>query len=118
MQRAYQKEAEEAKRQAAAEAVRLRTAVDQVLSTESGRAVFQFLARFCGYNRPVVRVDKTGKVDLDGMAYNAAQQAVYLALRGLATPVLLRAVEERAPVPFTHAGDSESSEKENVNPNA
>ena len=81
----------------ATEKLRLSGAVDEVLKTESGRLVFIELFNICGYNRNDLALNSgTKTLDVQSSLYNMARRSVYIELRELATPELVRAAEALA----------------------
>lgn len=73
----------------------LRSAMDETLRHPAGQKIIAYLFFLCGYDqKTLAREPATGKVDFQASLYNAARREVYIDLRKLASPKLLRAVEE------------------------
>ena len=75
---------------------RLKTSIDDLLKTDSGRTLFTHLYHVCGYAQADVPLDKLGQVENGLLLYNATRRAIYINLRGLATKELLLPVELEA----------------------
>lgn len=75
----------------------IKTAVDTVLKTEAGRALWVWLFRRCGYNKSVLIVSRTtGDVAPLSVEARGAERDVYVDLRRLATPELRVVAEQIA----------------------
>lgn len=76
------------------EAKEMRDAIDAVLSTDSGKKLWGYLCRVCGFNRSSLVLDfQKGDVRAEGTTYNEARREVYLRLRTFASPERLKEVE-------------------------
>lgn len=79
------------------EEARLRGDVDNVLRTASGRALFRYLFKICGYSKSSIVVNpRTFEVNERAVVYNESRRSVYVQLRQAATKELLTPVEEAA----------------------
>jgi cytochrome c5 len=85
------------KAQAAAreeEVKRLRESINTVLKTPEGKRVFGYLCRICGFNKSSLCINPTSReVQAESTTYNEAMRKVYLLLRELAEPDLLKEIE-------------------------
>lgn len=73
---------------------RLTRCINTTFATEDGRVVLQHLMEICGYQKTSITGDpRTGELQDRGTFYNEARRAVYLELRRLVRPDILKQVE-------------------------
>ena len=77
----------------AAERQLLKRTVESVLSTESGKELFKYIHKICGFDKADRVVCSDGQVDLVSTALNSERRNVYLNLRALAPAAALRVIE-------------------------
>lgn len=88
---------EDAQKRRITEDARLRGHIDNVLRTESGRALFAYLFKDCGYNQSSIIVNPNSmELNLTSTAHNEARRSVYVRLRKKASASLLHPAEELA----------------------
>ena len=89
--------AEQKKKEIPDQAKKLRIAVDNVLRTADGRILFGYLFQRCGYNKPTRAVDpRTNLLDVQSSLHHQSTREVYVDLRKLGAPSLIRAAEAEA----------------------
>jgi len=72
---------------------RLVAAISRVAATDDGRTLLNFLFIDTGFALPSTVVTKSGKVDMEATFHNNARRDVYLRLRQLMAPEVIKAVE-------------------------
>lgn len=73
---------------------RLVRCLNTAFATEEGRVALQHLMEICGFQKTSITGDpKTGDLHDRGTFYNEARRAVYLELRKLIRPDILKQVE-------------------------
>lgn len=73
---------------------RLQRCLNAAFASEEGRVALQYLMEICGFQKTSITGDpRTGDLQDRGTFYNEARRAVYLELRKLIRPDILKQVE-------------------------
>jgi len=76
------------------ETIKLMRDFDDVFSSESGKIVLKYINKICGFDTPSLVVNKqTGDICKEAVIYNEARRNVYLEIRSLLRPKVLKEVE-------------------------
>ena len=73
----------------------IRKAFDETLRHPAGQEMFRYLFSLCGYDKRNVVVNKqTGGLEIQASLLNLVRREVYVDMRNMVSPKLLRSIEE------------------------
>lgn len=86
--------------------------IDEVLRTETGRALWAHLFHACGYNQSSLTLNRqTGEIAVLSTECKEAQRRIYIDLRGRASRELLAVAEQLAEAPIAAPKPEEERKK-------